>query len=272
MNDNNIKSWKVSLYKIIFEADTPLGKAFDVALIFFIMFSSIIVMAESVESIKYTYGDDLLVLEWFFVIIFTLEYFLRIITVHNKWKYIFSFYGVVDLLTILPAFLSLLVPSAHFLLVIRVLRLLRLFRVFKMVRYVEESGILLKALKASRPKITVFLFTIFSVITIVGSLMYIIEGPTNGYASIPESMYWAIVTITTVGYGDISPQTALGKLLASTLMIMAYGILAVPTGIISFELAQASKTPVTTRTCPDCALEGHPPDAIFCKKCGEKLL
>lgn len=272
MDKKETSNWKNTLYKIIFEADTPLGKAFDVNLIFFITLSTLIVMAESVDSIRYAYGPYLHLLEWIVVIAFTLEYFLRIISVHNKWKYMISFYGLVDLFTILPAFISLLIPSAYFLITVRVLRLLRLFRVFKMARYVNESGVLLRALRASKPKITVFLFALFFTVTIIGSLMYIVEGPINGFDSIPESMYWAITTITTVGYGDLVPQTPTGKFLASTLMIMAYGILAVPTGIITFELAQANKSPVTTRVCAHCSLEGHDPEADFCSKCGEKLL
>lgn len=263
--------WKDNLYKIIFEADTLPGKTFDIALIFSIILSTLVVIVESISSIKETYGDFLILLEWFFVVIFIIEYILRIICVHNRWRYFISFYGIVDLLTILPAFISLFIPNVFFLMVIRVLRLLRLFRILKMVRYIEESSILLKALKNSRPKIIVFVFTIFFVITIVGSLMYVVEGPENGYTNIPVSMYWAIVTLSTVGYGDISPHTAIGKLIASTLMILAYGILAVPTGIISYEITKVHKRSVTTRTCPHCLSEGHAPDAVFCNKCGEKL-
>ncbi len=268
--------WKTQLYKIIFEADTPEGRAFDVALIFLIIFSCLVVLAESIDGLRKTYGDILVILEWFFAAVFTLEYILRIISVHNKRRYLISFFGIVDLLTILPAFIGLFIPGALNLIVIRILRMLRLFRIFKLGRYVEESGFLLKALRASRPKITVFLFTIFSVVTIVGSLMYLIEGPENGYSNIPESMYWAIVTVSTVGYGDISPQTPIGKAIASALMILAYGILAVPTGIITYELAQASKRPVQRRnsrirTCPRCTSHVHAPEAVYCNKCGEKL-
>jgi voltage-gated potassium channel len=263
--------WKTQLYKIIFESDTPQGRAFDVALIFLIIFSCIVVLAESIDGLKKTYGDILVILEWFFAAVFTLEYILRIVSVHNKRRYLISFFGIVDLLTILPAFIGLFIPGALNLIVIRILRMLRLFRIFKLGRYVEKSGFLLKALRASRPKITVFLFTIFSVVTIVGSLMYLIEGPENGYSNIPESMYWAIVTVSTVGYGDISPQTPVGKAIASALMILAYGILAVPTGIITYELAQASKRPLLSRTCPRCNSKDHAPEAVFCNKCGEKL-
>jgi len=262
---------KEMLYTIIFQSDTPKGRAFDIALIALIIVSSIAVLAESVDSVRETYGAALVALEMFFAVVFAIEYILRIYCVHNRRGYVTSFFGVIDLLTILPAFISLIIPSAHFLMVIRIFRLLRLFRIFKMARYVEESGVLLKALRASRPKITVFLFTIFSIVTMVGALMYIVEGPENGYTNIPVAMYWAIVTVTTVGYGDISPQTSLGQLIASALMIMAYGILAVPTGIISYELAQAARNPSAQQKCPNCASVGHGADAVYCKKCGQKL-
>lgn len=263
--------WKTRLYEIIFESDTPEGRAFDVALILLIVFSCLVILAESVDDLRKNYGYILVILEWFFVAVFTLEYFLRIVAVPKKRQYLVSFFGIVDLLAILPAFIGLFMPGALNLLVIRILRMLRFFRIFKLGRYVEESGILLKALRASRPKITVFVFTIFSVVTIVGSLMYLIEGPENGFSNIPESMYWAIVTVTTVGYGDISPHTALGKAISSMLMILAYGILAVPTGIFTYELAQVSRYPLLTRTCPRCNSRVHAPEAVYCNICGEKL-
>lgn len=265
------KKWKDQLYIIIFESDTPNGKAFDIGLIICILCSSLLVMAFSIEILRERYGTIMFFLEWLFIGIFTLEYILRIICARKRLRYITSFFGIVDLLAILPVFISFFIPAANYLVIVRIFRLLRLFRVLKMVRYVEESGILLKALIASKPKIIVFLITIFSIITIVGSLMYVIEGPENGFTSIPESMYWAIVTVSTVGYGDISPQTGIGKLLASLLMIVAYGILAVPTGIISYELAQGAKHSSAKKVCPNCNTKGHGPDAEFCRKCGVRL-
>jgi voltage-gated potassium channel len=265
------ESLKSQLYHIIFESDTPKGKAYDVLLIISIIVSSILIMMESVVSLQLKYGALLYVMEWFFVILFTLEYILRIYIVKRKRKYITSFFGLVDLMSILPAYVSLLLPAARFLMIIRVLRLLRLFRVLKMVRYVEESGTLIQALRASKPKITVFMFTILFIVTIVGAMMYIIEGPENGFDNIPESMYWAVVTVTTVGYGDISPQTSFGKLISSLLMIVAYGIIAVPTGIITHELSIASRKSVKMATCPHCFSEDHAVDAVYCNKCGGAL-
>jgi len=262
---------KQKLYKIIFEADSPKGKAFDVVLIIFIIFSCLVVLLDSIESINVAYNSLFSTLEWIFVIAFTIEYLLRIYCVDNKIAYMKSFFGVIDLLSILPGFVIFLFPSAKFLLVIRVLRLLRLFRIFKMARYVRESNVLMKALAASRPKITVFIFTMLSIVTVVGALMYLVEGPENGYDNIPQSMYWAITTVTTVGYGDISPGTPTGKFIASVLMFLAYGVLAVPTGIITYELAQVGKPPALIKKCPSCNADGHNPDSDFCHKCGERL-
>lgn len=265
-------SWKEKTYQIIFESDTPSGKAFDVVLIVMILFSSLVTLLDSIRSIHEGYGPFLYAMEWFFTITFTIEYILRIYCVESKLRYIRSFFGVIDLLTILPALISIIFPSAQFLMVIRILRLLRLFRIFKMVRYIQESKILKKALLASRPKITIFIFTILFVVTIVGAVMYIVEGESNGFNSIPESMYWAIITITTVGFGDITPQTAAGKFIASFLMIIAYGILAVPTGIFSYELARVAKSSEPeNRKCPHCSAEGHTKDAIYCYRCGGPL-
>lgn len=265
------ESLKNKLYHIIFEAETPEGKAYDVILILSILLSSLLIMLESVESFQRDYGTLLYRLEWFFVLLFTLEYLLRLYIVKRRRHYAFSFFGLVDLFSILPAYVSLLLPAARFLMVIRVFRLLRLFRVFKMVRYVEESGTLIRALRASRPKIIVFLFTILFIVIIAGALMYIVEGPQNGFSNIPESMYWAIVTVSTVGYGDISPQTPAGKLISSLLMIVAYGIIAVPTGIITSEISTASRRPVKMATCPHCFSEDHAADAVYCNKCGGRL-
>jgi voltage-gated potassium channel len=265
---NNIKD---KLYIIIFEADTPAGKAFDIILILTILANSILVITESVDTIRNSYGMWITVLGWFFVVVFTVEYLLRIWIVKRKSTYLLSFYGIIDLLAILPVYLSIIFPLIRFLAVIRILRLLRLFSILKMGRYIAESSQLIQALRASRPKITVFLFTILFIVVIVGSMMYIIEGPENGFDNIPESMYWAVVTVSTVGYGDISPQTPVGKLLSSLLMIIAYGILAVPTGIISYELAQTSKIEVRRKVCQNCSIESYSEDDRFCSKCGASL-
>jgi voltage-gated potassium channel len=277
------KKWKHDLYIIIFESDTPKGKAFDVALIISILFSCIIVLLDSVEAINSEYGLILSALEWIFMIIFTLEYILRIICVEDRFRYLTSFFGIIDLMAILPTLISLFFPAGQFLMIVRILRLFRLFRVFKMSRYIKESTVLLKALKVSFPKIIIFIFTMFFIAMLVGSLMYIIEGPENGYTSIPQSMYWAIVTVTTVGYGDISPQTTLGKIVASVLMISSYGILAVPTGIVTFELAQLSKKPSSekepeitcemenSKICPFCSYQDNAKNAVYCNQCGKLL-
>lgn len=264
-------SLKSKLYQIIFETDTPAGKTYDVFLIIAIASSSILIMIESISSVQLKYGNVIDIFEWFFVILFTMEYFLRLYIVKRRKKYALSFFGMIDLFSILPAYIGFLIPSARYLMLIRVFRLLRLFRVFKMVRYVEESGTLMRALRASKPKISVFLLTIMFIVIFTGSLMYIIEGPENGFENIPESMYWAIVTVSTVGYGDISPQTSLGKIISSLLMIVAYGIIAVPTGIITSEIHTASKKSAKLATCPHCFSEDHSIDAIFCNKCGGKL-
>jgi voltage-gated potassium channel len=215
------------------------------------------------------YGELLYNIEWGFTILFTIEYFLRLISVRKPLRYATSFFGIVDLLAILPTFLSLLVPGTQYLFTVRVLRLLRVFRVLKLTEYLAEAGIITAALKASRRKISVFILAVL----IIGSLMYIIEGEENGFTDIPTSMYWAIVTLTTVGYGDISPLTPLGKALASLLMLMGYGILAVPTGIVTVELSRVAKAgkPVSTQSCPNCSREGHDEDAIHCKYCGTRL-
>ena len=262
---------KRKLHEVIFEAETPLGKWFDILLLWAILASVLMVVLESVQSINAYLGPWIKYLEWFFTILFTLEYILRIYSVEKARKYIFSFYGMIDLLAVLPSYLSLYFASAHSLLVIRTLRMLRVFRIFKLGRYVGEAQVLLKALSTSRPKITVFLVTVLSLVTITGTLMYMIEGAEHGFTSIPRSIYWAIVTMTTVGYGDLSPQTPTGQFLASIIMIMGYGIIAVPTGIVSVELAKASDPRANTICCPSCALEGHDPLAKFCRQCGSQL-
>lgn len=263
--------WRGKLHEIIFEADTFLGKLFDIVLILSIILSIIAVMLDSIASIRAGYGNILLIVEWSFTILFTIEYILRILAINIPRRYIFSFYGIVDLLAILPTYLSLFLPGTQFLLVIRVLRVLRIFRVLKFVQYISEAKMLRQALSASRRKITVFLFTVLSVVVIVGSMMYLIEGPENGFTSIPKSIYWSIVTLTTVGYGDISPNTPLGQVLASVLMILGYGIIAVPTGIVTVEFSKLKETEISTQSCPNCGSEGHDKDAAYCKFCGFKL-
>lgn len=273
VNNNAVQRspWRDSVHEIIFEADTPAGKAFDVGLITLIIFSVLVVMLESVEPIRLEHGELLRLAEWFFTIAFTIEYVLRLVSVDRPMKYAYSFFGMVDLLAIIPTYLSVLIPGTQFLLVIRLLRILRVFRVLKLAKYIVEADVLKAALVASRRKITVFLFAIVILVVILGSLMYLIENTEDGFTSIPRSIYWAIVTLTTVGYGDISPQTPLGQTVASAIMILGYAILAVPTGIVSVEFARATDLPVSTRACHTCSREGHDLDAIYCKYCGEAL-
>jgi voltage-gated potassium channel len=263
---------RVFMHEVIFEADTPLGKAFDVMLLVSILLSVLAVMLDSVDSIRAVHGDLLYKAEWFFTILFTIEYILRLSCVGRPSRYATSFFGVVDLLAIVPTYLSIFLPGSQYLLVIRVLRVLRVFRILKIVKYVGEASMLMDALRASRRKITIFLFAVLNVVTILGSFMYLIEGAENGFKSIPDSIYWAIVTLTTVGYGDIFPATPIGKAVASFIMILGYGIIAVPTGIVTAEIsyAMAGKR-VTTRACHECSAEGHDADAIFCKNCGARL-
>lgn len=260
------------LYSIIFEHDTRAGRAFDVALIVAILLSVAVVMIDSVASVSARYGRILKAIEWGFTILFTVEYALRLYSARRPARYAFSFFGIVDLLAILPSYLSLIFPLGRFLLTIRVLRVLRVFRVLKLAQYLGEAGVLGRALWSSRHKIGVFLLTVLSVVVIVGSLMYVIEGPASGFRSIPVSIYWAIVTLTTVGYGDIAPQTALGQALAALLMITGYGIIAVPTGIVTVELNRAaSDARRASRVCPECQRTGHDPDAAHCKYCGARM-
>jgi voltage-gated potassium channel len=260
------------LHEIIFEADTPAGKAFDVGLIAAIIGSVVVVMLESVQSVRAEYGTLLLNIEWFFTLLFTVEYVLRLSCVRRPSHYATSFFGVIDLLAILPTYLSLLIPGTHYLLVIRLLRILRVFRVLKLVHYLREIETLNRALRSSRRKITVFLFTVMTMVVILGSLMYFIEGEESGFTSIPRSIYWAIVTLTTVGYGDILPLTPVGQALAALIMIIGYGIIAVPTGIVTAELTRAERVPlVSSQHCSNCSREGHSADAKYCKFCGELL-
>ncbi|MDD4498438.1 MAG: ion transporter [Methanosarcinaceae archaeon] len=266
--DNN---WRKKLYIIIFEADTPAGKIFDEALILAILLSVIVVMLDSVSKIAASYGYFFSSLEWIFTILFTVEYLLRFLCVNRPLRYATSFFGIIDLMAILPTYLSLLLPGSQYLVVIRSLRLLRIFRVLKLAQYLGEADLLIRALLASRRKITLFLFTVLNLVVILGSLMYVIEGPESGFTSIPRSIYWAIITLTTVGYGDIVPETNLGQALASVVMIIGYSIIAVPTGIVTSELTHASK-PSKGKACQNCNFAGHDIDAKFCKRCGARLL
>ena len=264
------KPLKQKLYEIIFEADSPKGKLFDVALLIIILISILLVLLESVPSVNSQHRELLRILEWVITLIFSAEYILRILVVKRSFKYVFSFYGIIDLLAVLPTYLSLIFVGSHSLVVIRAIRLLRVFRIFKLNRYTIAGNNLSKALKSSREKIFVFLFFIINLVIIVGTLMYLIEGPEHGFVSIPSSIYWAIVTMTTVGYGDISPQTPLGQLLASAVMIAGYAIIAVPTGIVTAEMMKSPEKQ-STQVCPHCLHDKHDSDAVFCKKCGEKL-
>jgi voltage-gated potassium channel len=262
---------KTRLHEIIFEAETPAGKAFDIGLIFTILLSVLVVMLESVAGIRQEYGPVLVAMEWSFTIAFTMEYLLRLYCVGQPLRYAGSFYGVVDLLAIIPTYLSVFVLGTQYLLVIRTIRILRVFRVLKLVQYWSEARTLSHALCVSRRKIVVFLYVVMILVIIIGSLMYLIEGEKNGFTSIPRSIYWAIVTLTTVGYGDIAPATDLGQTLAAIVMIIGYGIIAVPTGIVTAELARESYISLSTQACPECGSEGHDADAVYCKYCGAKL-
>lgn len=264
-------AWRRKLHEIIFEADTPMGRAFDIALLWAITLSVLVVALESVARLRAQYGPVLLALEWGFTILFTVEYVCRLISVRRPFRYAASFFGVVDLLAILPTYLSLFVPGSQYLLVIRVLRLLRIFRLLKLVEYLHQADVLVTALRASRFKISVFLLTVLTLNVIIGAVMYVVEGEEHGFTDIPTSIYWAIVTLTTVGYGDISPGTGLGKAIASLVMLVGYGIIAVPTGIVTAELARAAQPTVSNQACPNCGAEGHDTDATFCKYCGAQL-
>lgn len=264
-------SWRNILHEVIFEAETTAGKVFDVALIWAIILSVIAVLLESVRSICAVYGDALYIIEWLFTILFTIEYVLRLFSVRKPFRYAFSFFGFVDLLAIIPTYLSIILPGTQYLLVIRILRLLRIFRIFKLTEYLREAHMITSALRASRKKISVFLLAVLSLVVIIGSLIYVIEGEENGFTDIPTSIYWAIVTMTTVGYGDLSPQTPFGKVLAAAVMIIGYGIIAVPTGIVTVEFSRVARKQVTTKSCPGCGAEGHDLDANHCKYCGTHL-
>ncbi|MFT7588792.1 MAG: voltage-gated potassium channel [Limisphaerales bacterium] len=267
---------RFKLHEIIFEADTRLGKLFDVVLLVLIVLSVFFVMLESVESINIKFRRQFLRAEWVMTVFFTFEYIARLLSVRKPLTYAKSFFGIIDLLAILPSYLIFLFPDldVHSLMTIRGLRLLRLFRIFKLVRYVAAYRVLLIAIKDARPKIVVFLIAVLSVVVFVGSLMYLVEGRDHGFENIPKSIYWAIVTVTTVGYGDIHPQTDLGRFFAAILMIVGYAIIAVPTGIVSAEMAMSNsdeKNTLNTQHCRNCSTDNHSDSALYCYKCGEDL-
>lgn len=266
---------KERLFEIIFKADTKEGKAFDVVLITLIVISIVTVILDSVPGISASMHDAFKIIEWIITIFFTIEYILRIIVVRNSYKYVSSFYGIIDLLATLPTYIGLMVSGGSSLLIIRALRLLRIFRVFKLSRYTLAGSVIGSALRASKAKIAVFLVAVTTVIIIIGTLMYLVEGSENGFTSIPRSIYWTIVTITTVGYGDIAPATALGQFLASLTMLTGYSIIAVPTGIVSAEMNYHQRLfqmgESGSRTCTKCNAGGHDEDASYCKACGTKL-
>jgi voltage-gated potassium channel len=269
-NKSNCR-WRDILFEVIFEADTPAGKWFDIVLIMCILLSVLTVMLDSVGSIREKHGELLYTVEWFFTILFTVEYILRLICVGKPIRYAVSFFGIIDLLAILPTYTSLLFFGSRYLSVVRVLRVLRVFRVLKLGNHTKEAAVLKKALYASRRKILVFLFVVVSLVVIIGSLIYLIEEEENGFTSIPRSVYWAIVTLTTVGYGDISPVTGPGQFLAAIVMILGYSIIAVPTGIVTVEFSRVHNAQSSCQACPSCSAEGHDRDANFCKYCGAKL-
>ena len=271
MQDLKTQSFKERLGHIIFETDTPAGRYFDIALLVMILLSVVLVMLESVASLRFRYGETLRMLEWAFTLLFTAEYLARLYTARNRLKYVRSFFGVVDFLAVIPTYLSLFIVGSQYFIVIRALRLLRVFRVLKLVRFLGQASVLARALQASREKITVFIVTVVILVTLIGSVMFLVEGPANGFTNIPISVYWAIVTLTTVGYGDIAPQTPLGRVLSALVMILGFAIIAVPTGIVTSEISRAERQEEASRRCSVCGRAGHDADAVFCKYCGEVL-
>lgn len=263
--------WRLWLQQVIFGHETATGWAFDVVLILAILVSVAVVMLDSVERIALVHGQALRTAEWAFTILFTIEYLLRLYSAPDARKYAVSFYGVIDLLAVLPSYLALLFPGGRYLISIRILRILRVFRVMKLAQFVGGERVIINALMASRHKIAVFLFTVATVVVVVGSILYVVEGAEAGFTSIPRSVYWAIVTLTTVGYGDIAPQTPFGQMLASLIMIIGYGMIAVPTGIVTVEMASASRSKAVPPICAGCGQSRHDPDAEYCKSCGRQL-
>lgn len=265
------RPWQLALHTVIFEADTPAGKAFDVALLVAIVASVVVAMVDSVPTLAADQHDALIVADWVFTVLFTVEYVLRLLCVRRKLGYALSFFGLIDLASFVPTYLTLFDFGYHGGQVIRTLRLLRVFRVFKLARFLGEATTLRRSLVASRAKVTVFLTFVLIMVCILGSTMYVVEGPEHGFTSIPEGIYWAVVTVTTVGYGDLSPVTPLGKLIAALAMVMGYSVLVIPGGIISAEWAAQRSSGISTQACPDCSAEGHDVDARFCNMCGARL-
>lgn len=264
-------SLRTRLREIIFESDTVAGQWFDIGLIVAILLSVLAVMLDSVESIQKQFGTSLHIIEWVFTGLFTIEYLMRLATIGNPTQYARSFWGITDLLGILPTYISLLVPGGQYLAVLRIIRVLRVFRVLRLIRYLGEATVLIQALRASRRKVFVFLLTVISLAVIFGSFMYVIEHKNSGFTSIPQSIYWSIVTLTTVGYGNIVPETVLGQFVASIIMVLGYSIIAVPTGIVTVELSQALDKNPSIAVCGECSAEGHDVDAVHCKYCGTRL-
>ncbi|OQP58914.1 ion transporter [Niastella populi] len=272
MEKPNTIAWRNRLHNTIYESNTTAGRAFDVALLVLIISSIIVVMLDSIKEYHQRYGNLFYILEWIFTGLFTLEYLLRLISIKSPLKYVFSFFGLIDLLAIIPSYLSILFTGAQSLLVLRALRLLRVFRIFKLTHFLTEMEFLKAALFTSLKKITIFMLVVLTLVIILGSVMYLVENGENGFISIPDSIYWAIVTITTVGYGDIAPVTPTGKFIASVMMFIGYGIIAVPTGIITTEMANAARLRKHGHeTCPGCGREGHDKNAVYCKYCGTLL-
>ena len=275
MNHAKKPTLKESLNEVIFETKTRPGKLFDVVLLWAIVLSVLTVMLESVNEIRLEFEQLFIILEWLFTVLFTIEYALRLLVVEKPRKYAFSFLGIIDLLALLPTYIALITAGSNYLVVIRTIRLLRIFRIFKLSRYVREATLLSNALLASKHKILVFLGAVSTLVMIMGTLMYLIEGGESGFTSIPRSIYWAIVTLTTVGYGDITPQTVVGQAFSSVLMLIGYAIIAVPTGIVTNELSQIKKNRKKKQPkikCPECRHQTHDEDARYCKICGHKLL
>jgi voltage-gated potassium channel len=266
------KAWQKRLHETIYESNTIAGKTFDIALLVFIIGSIFVVTLDSIESYHTSYGRIFYILEWIFTSLFTIEYILRLLAINKPMRYVFSFLGIIDLLAIIPSYLSIVVAGAQSLLVLRALRILRIFRIFKLTHFLTEIEFLKTSISTSMKKISIFMLVVFTLVIILGSIMYLVENGENGFNSIPDSIYWAIVTITTVGYGDISPVTALGKFIASIMMFIGYGIIAVPTGIITTDMAMAVRNKkLGHEACPACGKEGHDNDAKFCKHCGSSL-
>lgn len=271
MENSKVDDFRKKLHTIIYEADTPAGKFFDLSLLVVILISVAAVMLESVASIKIKHGHLLAAIEWGVTIFFTIEYIARLFALNKPLKYVFSFYGIIDLLATIPQYIGLLFPGSGVLMSVRAVRLLRIFRVLKLVHFVGASNQLVAALKTSREKIAVFLFSVLVICVIFGTLMYMIEGPEHGFTSIPVSIYWTIVTLTTVGFGDITPETPFGQFISSLIMILGYGIIAVPTGLVTAELMRDKKVNLNTQVCPNCGADKHRDDARFCYNCGYRI-